>query len=196
MSVMQFVPLPGGLKLQLVKTALLVFFLSCVLVGIVTVGRNTRDDLKQHDRFAITFAEIEVEAPPGEARDEFLLDVQYYGAAPDKLLLLDETLPGRLAALFNKHPMVDRVDKVEMTPPRRVTVKLTYRRAVLAVHDGMRWRAVDAEGVVLSKQTPITGLPTFQATRPPSGPEGSRWGDPAVENAAREAGRGHFSPRS
>jgi hypothetical protein len=49
---------------------------------------------------------------------------------------------------------------------------------------------VDAHGILLPKSAPTTALPVFPGTAaPPAGPVGTRWGDAAVEAAARAAGR-------
>lgn len=178
------------LSSPLFKSSALAVLLGGLLVGLIALGRGTRDDLKQLDRYTIAFSELEVEPPPGQTREEFLLDVQYYGTAPDKLALLDKTLPGRLAALFGLHPWVEKVEKVEVAPPRRVAVQLTYRRPVLAVNDGQKIRAVDGRGILLPKSASTFGLPQYQGkARPPVGPVGTRWGDAGVEKEAERLAR-------
>ena len=42
--------------------------------------------------------------------------------------VLDADLPERLKTAFAKHPKVERVDKVTITPPKRVRVDLVLRK--------------------------------------------------------------------
>jgi hypothetical protein len=53
--------------------------------------------------------------------------VQYYGQFPDSINVLDPTLAERLRAAFARHGKVERVGKISIVPPRRVTVELSFR---------------------------------------------------------------------
>jgi hypothetical protein len=67
---------------------------------------------------------------------------------------------------------------------------LRFRKPVLAVPQGEVMRAVDQHGIVLPKSALTRELPVFPGVaRPYTGPAGKPWGDPAVDEAARHAGR-------
>jgi hypothetical protein len=176
-----------------------------LLAGLIALGRSARDALRQQDRYAVAFADIDCEPPPGEERGAFLAEVQYLGGLPERLAVLDDDLPGRLGEAFARHPWVERVERVEVVPPGRVRARLTYRAPVLAVclmedkvreslsrHPGMingrvGALAVDRDGVLLPAGAPTDGLPIFLGKVPPPGPTGSAWGDTSLEMAARTA---------
>src|SRR5262249_11509433 len=107
---------------------------------------------------------------------------------PERLPLLDEDLPRRLAEAFERHPWVEKVERVEVCPPGRVQVRHVYRVPVLAVPVAGQLRAVDCHGILLPATAPPQVLPVFkEPAAPPQGPAGTPWGDPAVEAAARAA---------
>jgi hypothetical protein len=156
-----------------------------LLAGLIALGRSARDALRSQDRYAVAFADIDCEPPPGEGRAAFLGEVQYLAGLPERLQVLDDDLPGRLAEAFAWHPWVEKVERVEVVPPGRVRVRLTYRTPVLAV---LPARAVDRDGVLLPGGAPTDRLPILVGkVPPPAGPAGSAWGDRAVESAARTA---------
>jgi hypothetical protein len=96
--------------------------------GILALGHYLRDDLHSNERYQLTINEIECDPPPGQSRSEFIGEVHYYGRLPEKLNVLDADLPERLKTAFAKHPKVERVDKVTITPPKRVRVDLVLRK--------------------------------------------------------------------
>ena len=122
-------------------------------------------------------------------RGAFLDEVQYLSRLPDRLSVLDDNLSQRLSAAFAKHPWVEKVDRVMVEAPRRISVRLTLRRPVLAVPTAEGLIAVDHVGVRLPKNANIVGLPIFEGTAPPpQGPSGTKWGDAQVERQAAQAG--------
>ena len=137
------------------------------------------------------FADIECTTPVGMERQKFLEEVRYYAPRlPERIHLLDEHLAEQLREGFAKHPWVEKVERVEIVPPHRVLVQLVYRTPVLAVRPGAQVRAVDRRGILLPTGAITDGLPLFQGTaKPPAGPAGTPWGDPAVEEAARNAAK-------
>lgn len=104
----------------------------------------------------------------------------------------DPELPTRLARAFDTHPWVKQVVSVKPRHPAAAVVEVLCREpvAMISVRGGLL--AVDAEGVVLPSGdfTPeaaaeyprVTGIESS-----PQGPEGSAWGDMAVEEAAAVA---------
>ena len=174
----------------------LVSGLGLFVLGLVVVGKLTRDGLREEDRYTLSFGDIDCPAPPGRDRADFLAEVQYLSEAPGRLRLLDEGLASRLAEAFVRHPWVEGVQRVEVRPPRRVEVRLVYRTPVLEVvppgpADGVAGQSgyrVDGRGILLGGRGEAAGVPVFEAGARPAGAAGSRYGEPAVEAAARTAG--------
>jgi hypothetical protein len=159
-----------------------------LVAGVFLLGKIARDHLRGLDRYTIAFAEIDCTPPAGQTRADFLDEVQYLTDLPDQLRLLDDDLPARLAEAFARHPWVEKVERVEIIPPRQVRVRLSYRTPVLAVKVAGQTRAVDVHGILLPATAVTRGLPVFPGQAPPpAGPAGTRWGDAAVEAAARAA---------
>ena len=104
----------------------------------------------------------------------------------------DPELPNRLARAFDTHPWVKQVVSVKPRHPAAAVVEVVCREPVAMVSVKGGLLAVDAEGVVLPSGdfTPeaaaeyprVSGIESS-----PQGPEGSAWGDTAVEEAAAVA---------
>ncbi|HEV3205071.1 MAG TPA: hypothetical protein VGY77_11835 [Gemmataceae bacterium] len=156
-----------------------------LLIGIFLVNQATREDLSRHNRYLVDFTAIQCEAPPALARAEFLSEVQYLGGMPSKLPVLDQEIGERLAGAFARHPWVEKVEEIQITPSQTIKIRLTYRTPVLGVlHEG-QLRAVDRYGVLLPPTSPTEGLPLYSGkVKPPRGPAGTPWGDVALEKAA------------
>ncbi len=152
------------------------------------LGRLAFEQVHRHDRYKIRLADIECVPPDGMSRVDFLDEVQYLANLPAELRLLDDELPEQLAGAFARHPWVMSVNRVQVLPGNRLHVELKYRRPVLAVMWDGQLRAVDAGGVLLPENAAAAGLPLFTGrARPPQGPVGVSWGDPAVLAAAQKA---------
>jgi hypothetical protein len=181
----------------LFKSAALLLGLGVVVGGLIALGEHAREQLRGHERYTISFAEVEcLPPPPYQPRGDFLDEVRYLSRLPRGLQLLDPDLGRRLAEGFAQHPWVKKVERVEVSG-RQVRVRLVYRRPALAVRLKDRLRVVDEEGVLLPKGAPVEGLPVFAGAAPqPAGPAGRRWGDAAVEEAARRGGQSPADARS
>lgn len=161
-----------------------------LLLGVALIGQVARERLRSRDQAVVAFTDIDCPAPPGLARADFLDAVQMQASFPDQLPLRDDGLASRLGHAFALHPWVEKVEHVEIIPPRQVRVRLLYRTPVLAIPHAGQVRAVDRHGVLLPAEARTEGLPVFSGdANPPAGVVGTRWGDPAVEEAARQAGR-------
>ena len=177
-------PLSGwSLRLLLLVGGPLLF-----LAGLVYAGRWTLEQIRGQDRFAFAFADIECTPPEGQDRNGFLAEVRYLTDSPERWQLLDDQLTPRLADVFARHPWVEKVERVEVVPPRQVRVRLAYRVPVLAVKQSDQIRVVDARGILLPASARTEGLPVLRGSfAMPGGPAGTLWGDPVVEGAARTA---------
>jgi hypothetical protein len=97
------------------------------LSAILAAGNFTRDSVRNWDRYTIAFADIECTLPPGQARHDFLAEVQYVAGMANRLSVLEENLAARLADAFAQHPFVEQVEKVTVFPTRHVQVQLRFR---------------------------------------------------------------------
>ena len=158
---------------------------AAVVFGLVRLGQLARDWLTQRQHYTIKFADLRCETPPGMDRATFLGQVQYYGSLPDQINVLEPGLVNRLQAAFALHPWVERVEGVNLRGPDGPTVRLVIRTPALAVGG----RVVDRFGILLPAGTSTEGLRVYPADAPPpTGRDGTPWGDPKVEAAARKAG--------
>ena len=120
-------PAPRRWPRRLAHVALGLGAAALVVGGVIAVGNAARDSLGPQDRYLLPFAEIDCPAPPGRDRAEFLAEVQYIGSFPDRVNVLDPTLPDRLRKAFANHRRVAHVGRITVTPPKRVHVELTFR---------------------------------------------------------------------
>lgn len=168
------------------RAGVFVLLVGGFLGGLVVLAQWGLEQIRHQARYEIPFTSVNCPVPPTQSINEFLDEVQYLGSLPDKVVLLDPELPSKLEAAFLKHPWVERVEKVVLTPPKSVMVHVVYRRPVLAiwVKDGLR--AVDGHGVLLRPDAPTKGLPIYEGKpTPPAGLPGTRWGDAGIEAQAR-----------
>lgn len=120
-----------------------------------------------------------------DVRTEALRDASLDHGLP----LHDPELPKRLARAFDMHPWVRQVIRVELRHPAAALVEIACREpaAMVGVAGGLL--AVDAEGVVLpsadfTAESAAAYPRLVGIASSPQGPEGARWGDPAVEEGA------------
>jgi len=182
-----------GFAMRRLLFSVFLTLLACVLVlgGVITLGQRLRRQLRDEPRYQFPTAEIECEAPLGMNRVQFLSEVQYLGDLPDHVSLLDDGLADRLAASFSRHVWVEKVDRVEIGPGKKIIVHLTFRTPVLAVtfmDQSAQTRAVDRKGLLLPREVEVKKLPVLTGLFPPplSG-AGKAWGDPEIEGGARVA---------
>ncbi|MCX7664131.1 MAG: hypothetical protein N2112_01140 [Gemmataceae bacterium] len=96
--------------------------------GIFALSKAARESLGPRERFLLPFQEIECRTPPHQEKADFLGEVQYLGAFPDKINLLERGLSQRLEQAFQKHKQVEAVEKVEILPSRRIRVSLSFKK--------------------------------------------------------------------
>lgn len=98
-----------------------------VIAGVIAVGNAARDSIGRPDRYQFAFADIECPVPSGMDRAKFLGEVQYNGQFDDQVSVLDPTLPDRLRVAFERHRRVEKVVKVQVLPPKRIVIDLTFK---------------------------------------------------------------------
>lgn len=108
------------------------------------------------------------------------------------LPLDDPDVPQRLERAFLMHPWIRDVVRVELRHPAGAVVTVACREPVAMVAWQGGLLAVDADGVVLPSAdfTPESAAAypkVLGVTSSPLGLEGSRWGDPLVDEAAAVA---------
>lgn len=173
---------------SLLRFFLLILTVGLFLAGLVWLGQQALEQVRDQERYTLHFEDVECQPPAGMKRSDFLDEVRYVTGLPAELALLDEELPRRLAEAFARHPWVEKVEQVVVLPGNQVRVQLKHRTAVLAVPWDGELRAVDAHGVLLPANAATTGLPVYDSfALPPRGPAGTAWGDDAVAQAARQA---------
>jgi hypothetical protein len=133
-----------------------------LLAGVLVLGQWARDRLRGNDRYAVAMTDIDCAAPPGLDRQAFLEEVQYLANLPDKLDLLDDELPRKLAEALELHPWVARVERVEKVSPSGLRAEITFRIPALAIELGEGRRAVDAEGTLLPIAAYSSRLPLLE----------------------------------
>jgi hypothetical protein len=143
---------------------------AALLFGLSIVGDEARRAIGPRDRYAVRFADVRCEPPPGTARETFLTEVRYAGGVPATLQLLDPDLKSKLSTAFAAHPWVLSVDAVTVEPPDAVTVVITYRTPVLRVPHPTGPRVADAKGMLLPPTAPSDGMPQLLGD-PESPPE-------------------------
>lgn len=167
-----------------------------LLYGLSVVGDEARHNIGPRDRYAVRFADIQCEPPPGLSREIFLAEVRYASNTGTTIQVLDSELKSTLTTAFAAHPWVASVDAVNVEPPHAVTVKLTFRQPVLAIPTKTGKRAVDAKGILLPTSANTDGLPELltPAKFPPGTLAGQPWPDDVVVRAAPVAAE--YKPRT
>ena len=120
-----------------------------------------------------------------DIRTEALRDASLDHGLP----LHDPELPKRLARAFDMHPWVRQVIRVDLRHPAAAVVEIACREPAAMVGVAGELLAVDAEGTVLPSADftaeSAAAYPRLSGIESsPQGPEGARWGDPAVEEGA------------
>lgn len=158
---------------------------AAVLFGLSRLGDEARRNIGPRERYAVQFADIRCDPPPGATRETFLSEVRYAANVPPTFQALDTELPPKLTAAFVAHPWVVSVDAVTVNASDEVSVRLTYRTPILAVGS----RAVDAKGVLLPATAPTAGLPELLSAPPlpADAHAGKPWPGDLVPAAARVA---------
>jgi hypothetical protein len=127
-----------------------------VLAGVVVVHKLTRDDLDRRGHYVIKMTELNVAAPPGMSREDFIAEVLYNRGLPAKFDRTDPAVSSKLQQAFAAHPWVEKASVGDVTVDR--PVELVFRTPTLVVGE----RVLDRLGVLLPLPTKKDGLPMFR----------------------------------
>ncbi len=154
-----------------------------VLAGVVVVHKLTRDDLDRREHYVINMTDLNVAAPPGMAREDFIAEVLYNRGLPAKFDRTDPLTAAMLQTAFAAHPWVERATVSDVTSERPVA--LVFRTPTLVVGD----RVLDRLGVLLPLPAKKDGLPTFRgAVKETTTPSGQPYSDTNLVAVARITG--------
>jgi hypothetical protein len=189
---------PGSSRLarRLIAVALTLAAVVVLVWGIAWLGNEARRGIGPRDRYAVRFADVDCNPPPGQDRAAFLAEVRYVSDLPESFQSLDPELHAKLAAAFGAHPWVAAVEGVSVDANGAVHVTLKHRVPALAVKTtGGAVRVVDAGAVLLPVAASAAGLPELVSPVPaPTTRDGQMW-DNALVRRAVELGAAH-KPRT
>jgi hypothetical protein len=170
------------------------WWLACALLAVVFLPYLPwmTPDLSSRPEYQIDWAGVDVTQSPRGVPSHVVENVRKQAQLPERLSLLKPGLAKELAAAFEKHPWIERVNRVEVKRQRRIEVDLTYRRVAMVVETTRGFYPVDAHSVLLPptdfSPDDVNRLPVCRNVKTlPQGAAGERWGDVVVECAARIA---------
>jgi hypothetical protein len=162
-----------------------------LVAAVAWFGSRAGEKVADHPRYTVRFADIRCDAPRGSTREAFLDEVRYAANAPETVQSVGPGLADRLAPLFRRHPWVEDVEGVDVTPDREIRVRLRFRVPVLLVRvtgGAPAERLVDATGVLLPPAPAPDGVAVLANERPPPAAAAGRvWDDPTVKRAVELA---------
>ncbi len=125
----------------LLRSTLLLLVVAAIVGGVIWLGHWSQSQIHDKDQYKVPLTEVICDVPDGMERTEFLDQVQYDSPKVTHFNVLDDDLSVQVKRVFARHPWVEKVDGVKLTPPRSIAVALVFRVPVLAV----RWGDADLE---------------------------------------------------
>jgi hypothetical protein len=172
------------------KSLLAVGLVAAVVAAVVWLGGRAGQQVADNPRYAVRFADIQCDAPPGADRSAFLAEVRPLGPFAETVQVVDPELPAALAAGFGQHPWVESVSGITVTADRQLRVNLVFRTPALVVKviGEKEMRVVDRHAVLLPLTASADGLPVLSPpVFAPATPAGRLWDDPLVRRAVELA---------
>ena len=178
-------PAPSGrLARRLLAVVLTLGAVGGLLWGIAWLGDEARRGIGPRERYAVRYADIQCNPPPGYDRAAFLAEVRYISELPETFQSLDPDLHAKLAVPFTAHPWVAALESVEVDAAGVVHATLKHRVPVLAVKTEKGVRVVDGAAVLLPVAASDAGLPGLLTPVPaPQSRDGQVWADATVKRA-------------
>jgi hypothetical protein len=177
------------------RTRMLAFgMIVIVAVGLgYVVWQQVRGHVLSSTDYQLEPQKIVITPAPAWIRADVKAEVLRDAGFNAPLSLLDEELTLHLASAFAAHPWVAHVVRVSKRYPAGLEVTLAYRKPVAMVEvQSDSALPVDVQGVVLpsgdfdaAEAALYPRIGEIHTT--PSGPVGTRWGDPCVAGAAQIA---------
>lgn len=137
------------------RLGIVLVLVAALLAGLVFLGRWGVRELKSNERYQAAIGDIECDAPPGLTRAEFLDEVRYLGRLPVDFSVLDKSFHEQLRKAFADHPWVQRVEAIEIVPPRHVIIRLSFRDRRLSKN--RRHQSQIALRISRATSTPVVG---------------------------------------
>lgn len=161
--------------------------------GVKWLGDSARRGIGERNRYAVRFADIECDAPPGLTRAPFLSEVRFLSGFPATFQSIDPDLKPKLAAAFAKHPWVAAVEDSSVDADGSIRIRLKFRTPALVIQlEKGGTRLLDATGVLLPTGADEKSVPRLETLVPPRAVgNGSHWPDPMVERALELVGTHH-----
>lgn len=161
--------------------------------GLAFAWSKLGDRILSSPEYRLGPGQVEISPPPPDwIRSDLRGEVFRDPTLDAGMSILEADLCERIALAFERHPWVEKVDRVSKRHPASVLVELQYRRPACMVEVPGGRLPVDARGVLL----PPEGFTPLEAARyprlagvdqMPSVPPGRRWPDPRVIGAAEIA---------
>lgn len=179
-----------------------VLLAALVLAGLAWLGhgmwRMARVSLRADPRYVITAKSIEIPPLPEWIRSDIKAQALAEAGLYGELSVLDppEQVNQRIVDALQFHPWVKDVRRIELSPPNRMRIDLTYRRPVAAVElaeeGASHLLPVDEEAVRLPQadltETELRYLPRIAGAQPKPR-VGEAWVDERVRGALALIGR-------
>ncbi|MDR3182342.1 MAG: hypothetical protein LBT89_05365 [Planctomycetaceae bacterium] len=175
----------------------IVMLLACA-AGLAAVGWFcVKPSVQRKPQYCLAAENISITPPPNWVPETFVKEVLAAAGLNQPGLLLDKTLPQKLADAFAAYPWIENVEAVDIRYPSGADVKLSYRTpaAFVTVPNQGRY-PVDRSGILLPSDYFVKLAPEKQSQyltiagirTAPLGAAGTPWGDPLVQTAAQLAG--------
>ncbi|MBX7104606.1 MAG: hypothetical protein K1X57_11030 [Gemmataceae bacterium] len=153
------------------------------IAGVIVLGKLSRQQLDDRGHYAVKLADLDLPAPPGVSKANFLAEVKYNHPIPDVLDRTDPAARLKLQQALAAHPWVESVTVGDLSDPKPVT--LVIRVPTLAVGQ----RVLDRQGVLLPLTTSTMGLPSFRTVPDlPATPSGKPYPDVRIVGVAKTLG--------
>jgi hypothetical protein len=175
-----------------VQVAAAVAVISVIVALSIKLWQRVEPHVATRPEYLMPAEKIEITPAPEWIHTNLQTEVIRDSGLKEPLSILDDKLTARLTQAFSLHPWIARVAAVRTSYPPRIQVDIEYRRPVAMVEVLGGLLPIDVDGVLLPTEDfsppDAQNYPRIAGiVSGPLGPLGTRWGDPAVEAAAKLA---------